>query len=266
MAFHDEKPMAISKRPKDDLSDDDGDNKAAKAADDEKHDSLKLVALGDDDGDNEAAKAADDEIYDALKPKLMALREEFKMEEKEFVPLAKKLLACSSGEAAELFKQIDISGKGSISLAEFEGWLSSTGGADPESNPKAQKGQKGMVKAKGNGKGWMNRQQLEEGTQIYKIWEGVTKEFNCTKHGWFGGHCRFESGKCKNHPGGHLVRRFNIKTTKGRELKETFNEDAKKISWSSDTSSWHLMDATMYDAGAYRSGDAANPIYIWLHN
>jgi len=85
----------------------------------------------------EAAKAEDDEKYDKGKAKLKALKIEFKkldtdgslsLEEKEFVPLATKQLGCNASEATKLFKQIDVSGNGSVSFAEFDSWLSSGGG------------------------------------------------------------------------------------------------------------------------------------------
>jgi len=85
----------------------------------------------------EAAKAEDDEKYDKGKAKLKALKIEFKkldtdgslsLEEKEFVPLATKQLGCNAAEASKLFKQIDVSGNGSVSFAEFDAWLSSGGG------------------------------------------------------------------------------------------------------------------------------------------
>jgi len=108
---------------------------------------LIIRKLTDQDGDSfnymdetaelEAAKAAENEKYDKSRSKLKALKAEFKkldvdgsmsLEEKEFVPLAKKQLACNDEEASKLFKEIDVSGNGSISLAEFDGWLSSGGG------------------------------------------------------------------------------------------------------------------------------------------
>jgi len=84
-----------------------------------------------------AAKAEDEEKYDKGKAKLKALKIEFKkldvdgslsLEEKEFVPLATKQLGCNGAEATKLFKQIDVSGNGSVSFAEFDAWLSSGGG------------------------------------------------------------------------------------------------------------------------------------------
>jgi len=107
---------------------------------------LIIRKLNDDEGafdflgetaEIEAAKAADDEKYDKSRSKLKALKSEFKkldvdgsqsLEEKEFVPMAKKQLACDDEAAAKLFREIDVSGNGAISLAEFDGWLSAGGG------------------------------------------------------------------------------------------------------------------------------------------
>merc|ERR1712176_815788 len=52
------------------------------------------------------------------------------LEEKEFVPLAIEQLGCDNDSASSLFKQIDVSGNGSVSFAEFDSWLSSGGGID----------------------------------------------------------------------------------------------------------------------------------------
>merc|ERR1712176_271534 len=52
------------------------------------------------------------------------------LEEKEFIPLAIEQLGCDNDGASSLFKQIDVSGNGSVSFAEFDSWLSSGGGID----------------------------------------------------------------------------------------------------------------------------------------
>merc|ERR1712176_1264010 len=52
------------------------------------------------------------------------------LEEKEFVPLAIEQLGCDNDSASSLFKQIDVSGNGSVSFAEFDSWLSFGGGID----------------------------------------------------------------------------------------------------------------------------------------
>jgi len=93
--------------------------------------------FADETAEFAAAKASDDEKYDKGRAKLKALKNEFKkldvdgslsLEEKEFVPLATKQLGCNAAEASKLFKQIDVSGNGSVSFAEFDAWLSSGGG------------------------------------------------------------------------------------------------------------------------------------------
>eukprot|EP00485_Elphidium_margaritaceum_P012429 CAMPEP_0202687302 /NCGR_PEP_ID=MMETSP1385-20130828/2992_1 /ASSEMBLY_ACC=CAM_ASM_000861 /TAXON_ID=933848 /ORGANISM="Elphidium margaritaceum" /LENGTH=338 /DNA_ID=CAMNT_0049342069 /DNA_START=64 /DNA_END=1080 /DNA_ORIENTATION=+ len=87
----------------------------------------------------EAAKAQDEEKYEQNKTKIRALKTAFKdldkdgslsLEEKEFVPLAVNNLGCDNDEARKLFRTIDVSNNGSVSFAEFDGWLSEGGGID----------------------------------------------------------------------------------------------------------------------------------------
>jgi Ca2+-binding EF-hand superfamily protein len=87
----------------------------------------------------EAEKAADDEKYEVGRVKIKALKTAFKeldkdgslsLEEKEFVPLALEKLGCDDAEAKKLFREIDVSGNGSVSFAEFDAWLDAGGGID----------------------------------------------------------------------------------------------------------------------------------------
>eukprot|EP01084_Bolivina_argentea_P210017 357613_1 len=77
--------------------------------------------------------------YENKKSKITQLKSAFKkldtdgsltLEEKEFIPLATKQLGCNKEEAINLFNQIDASGNGSVSFAEFDSWLKSGGGID----------------------------------------------------------------------------------------------------------------------------------------
>lgn len=82
----------------------------------------------------EQKKELEDEKYTETKKKIKALKKAFKdldkdsnlsLEEKEFAPLAINNLGCNDAEAKKLFKEIDVSGNGQISFAEFDGWLNS---------------------------------------------------------------------------------------------------------------------------------------------
>eukprot|EP01083_Nonionella_stella_P143819 447759_1 len=87
----------------------------------------------------EDAKKRASQKYDVKRSKISELKSAFKkldtdgsltLEEKEFVPLATERLGCNNAEASKLFKEIDASGNGSVSFAEFDSWLKSGGGID----------------------------------------------------------------------------------------------------------------------------------------
>ena len=87
----------------------------------------------------EAANKRESVKYENKKSKIKALKTAFQnldvdgsktLEEKEFVPLAVEQLGCDNESASSLFKQIDASGNGKVSFAEFDAWLSSGGGID----------------------------------------------------------------------------------------------------------------------------------------
>eukprot|EP00483_Globobulimina_turgida_P008159 UN08175 len=93
----------------------------------------------DEEKEIDAQKKRSSMKYEAKKSKISQLKAAFKqldtdgsktLEEKEFVPLALDQLGCDNDEAINLFREIDASGNGSVSFAEFDSWLKSGGGID----------------------------------------------------------------------------------------------------------------------------------------
>ena len=83
-------------------------------------------------------KKADEEAkkYTAESDKLKELKKVFKdtdtdgsltLDEPEFVKMAVDVLGCTEDEGKSLFTQIDVSGNGKVSFAEFDSWLGDGG-------------------------------------------------------------------------------------------------------------------------------------------
>eukprot|EP01083_Nonionella_stella_P000199 625_1 len=81
----------------------------------------------------DAQKQRESTKYDHKHSKMAALQAAFKkldtdgsktLEKKEFGALAVEQLGCDTETALKLFKQVDVSGNGSISFAEFDSWVS----------------------------------------------------------------------------------------------------------------------------------------------
>mmetsp|Transcript_5231 Transcript_5231/g.8768 ORF Transcript_5231/g.8768 Transcript_5231/m.8768 type:complete len:340 (+) Transcript_5231:57-1076(+) len=77
--------------------------------------------------------------YEKARAKVAQLKAAFKkmdddgsksLEEKEFIPMATEQLGCDKDDAVKLFNEIDASGNGSVSFAEFDSWLKGGGGID----------------------------------------------------------------------------------------------------------------------------------------